>query len=575
MAAAKVSQPIPELAKNMAIPLVVGGLVGLAIVGLYKLYEALKWLSQALASLNPLLLIASTTLALLLGYLTIKILAETKSWGCGTELMIEAYHYRGGLLSWKDTLSKTLASAFTIGFGGSAGLEGPSLLLGGGLTSLLTQKLNLKPEDVKRLFLCGAAAGFSAIFKAPLTGILLALEIPYRRDLETGVFVPAALASVSAYFVSFALLGGEALFPTGLKLVIPSPLHLLHSTLLGILASILAVAFIASMEKGGLLFQRLSSKLPVLPLVFLGGILLGLIGLYYPQTLGLGYETIREMASGQLYEAAFLALLGILIFKLATTTLTIRFGGSGGLFIPSLYLGGLLGLLYAKAFNLQPASIYVMVAMAAMLAAANKTLMTSVAFVAETIGPSTVILTLVSASVSYFLSGNRSLYLNQLPTKPVEEEEALTELRHLLGSLRESKLREITAEEFMTVNPVSLSEEMSISEVLDFIKSYGFRVYPVVDREGRLVGVLRVEDIFLMPPNKWHLPLGSLLVRKPLIALRHHSLLKILERMLREGEDHVYVVDNPKDRRLLGVIAAIDLLRKATDLLREASLHGR
>jgi CIC family chloride channel protein len=202
-----------EFAKHWLLPLILGFVIGLAIFLLVNIYRLLNSASLLVVNWNPLLLLASAIIALLGGYLTIRLLAESKECGCGTELVIERYHSRSGFVSLRDTISKTLASAITIGFGGSAGLEGPSLLLGGGISSFITRKLGLNQKDIKKLFLCGAAAGFSAIFKAPLTGILFALEIPYKRDVETEVFIPASIASITAYFTSAVTLGTETIFP--------------------------------------------------------------------------------------------------------------------------------------------------------------------------------------------------------------------------------------------------------------------------------------------------------------------------------------------------------------------------
>jgi len=129
---------------------------------------------------KPPLRLLCALVALFGGYLMVRLLAENKKYGCGTELVIESYHRRSGFLSLRDTVSKTLASAVTIGFGGSAGLKGPSLLLGGGISSFITRRLGLGQEDVKRMFLCGAAAGFSAIFRALLTGYCSRSKYPTR-----------------------------------------------------------------------------------------------------------------------------------------------------------------------------------------------------------------------------------------------------------------------------------------------------------------------------------------------------------------------------------------------------------
>ncbi|MEM3892177.1 MAG: chloride channel protein, partial [Nitrososphaerales archaeon] len=180
------------------LPLILGSIIGLAIFLLVYIYKLLNYASFIIVNWNSSFLLASTIVALLGGYLTIRLWGENKESGCGAELVIERYHFKNGFVSLRDTISRTLASAITIGFGGSAGLEGPSLLLGGGISSFIARRLKLDQKDVKTLFLCGAAAGFSAIFKAPLTGILFALEIPYKRDVETEVFIPASIASVTA-----------------------------------------------------------------------------------------------------------------------------------------------------------------------------------------------------------------------------------------------------------------------------------------------------------------------------------------------------------------------------------------
>ena len=409
-----------EFAEDLLLPIVLGLVIGLAVFLFDNVYRAVNYASLLLVGWNPLLLLASTFIALLGGYLIVRLLAENKKCGCGAELVIESYHSRSGFLGLRDTMSKTFASAVTIGFGGSAGLEGPSLLLGGGISSFITRKLGLSRKDVKKLFLCGAAAGFSAIFRAPLTGILLALEIPYKRDVETEVFVPASIASVTAYLVSAMTFGMETIFPSPTS---PTPIFSIHASILahavalGVLAALVALTFVKALEWVNAIVGRLARSLPMPCIAILGGLLLGVIGLLYPKTLGLGYDTIREMTTTRLGEASSMMLIALLVFKIIATSVTLNFGGSGGLFIPALYVGGTLGLIYAQALKVEPPASCVVLAMAAVLAAANKTLLTSIALVAETIGPSFIVPTVVSAAVSYFLTGSASFYKSQLLSK--------------------------------------------------------------------------------------------------------------------------------------------------------------
>lgn len=405
-----------ELAKYWLLPIILGLVIGLSIFLLVNIYKMLNSASLLIVNWNPLLLLASTTIALLGGYLTIRLLAESKECGCGTELVIERYHFKSGFVSLRDTIGKTLASAITIGFGGSAGLEGPSLLLGGGISSFITRRLRLSQKDVKTLFLCGAAAGFSAIFKAPLTGILFALEIPYKRDVETEVFVPASIASITAYFTSAITLGTETIFPTPTFLMPTLPI-LVHAIFLGILAALVALAFMETFERTKAISKRLLGEFPMWVTTTIAGLLLGVMGLLYPEALGLGYDFIHKITITKLGEFGLATLTALLILKMIATSITLNFGGSGGLFIPSLYIGGTLGLIYAQILNLEPPVLCVMLAMAAVLAATSKSLLTSITLVAETMGPSFIIPTVVSAAVSYFLTGTRSLYWSQLLNK--------------------------------------------------------------------------------------------------------------------------------------------------------------
>jgi CIC family chloride channel protein len=167
-------------------------------------------------------------------------------------------------------------------------------------------------------------------------------------------------------------------------------------------------------EKTNSLVKKLAVKLSMSHIAIIGGLVVGVIGLFYPEALGLGYDFIHKTTLAKLGELSLSTLIAVLLFKIVATSITLNFGGSGGLFVPSLYVGGALGLIYAQILDIEPPTLCVMLAMAAVLAATSKTLLTSITLVAETVGPSFIIPTVVSAAVSYFLTGNRSFYKSQL-----------------------------------------------------------------------------------------------------------------------------------------------------------------
>jgi len=545
----------------------IGFIIGLSVILLTLLYNYLWNIFLTLRSFNPLLIVAVVMMGLILSYITVQFVTVRKEVGCGTDEVVESYHYHSGFIPLRDTLSRTVASAMTIGFGGSAGLEGPSILLGGGLASNISQKLNLKPEEIRTILLAGASAGLAAIFKAPLTGILFALEIPYQRDIVKEAFIPASIASVTSYLTFILFMGGERLFPLISTLVAPSPIDIIYLAILGLLASLVSVVFIKVFKVLGRLKGK--NRRNQLVNVLVGGLTVGFIGLFFPQVLGLGYNVIHSSVIGELYTLPILILSLILILKIAATSLTLNFGGSGGLFIPSIYVGAVLGVIYINILGIMPNETFVMAAIAAVMAASNKTLLTSVAFVAETCGPSSIIPALIAACVSFFTSGRYSFYENQLLAKPEEEEEALSEAYHLLKEktiLRPEKVR-VKAADIMTPNPVVINQGLKIKDVLKIMKTHRFRKYPVVDENNSLIGYVTVEDILALSTKKWDLPVNQMMVHTPLRVIKDEDLISIVEKMVETGEDHAYVISDYKSNRLIGVIAGVDALRKILEAI--------
>ncbi|MGC8936994.1 MAG: chloride channel protein, partial [Candidatus Methanomethylicaceae archaeon] len=540
-------------------------LVGLATVAVYLLHNLLWSIRNLFVSQWEYSAILFAVAGLLGAYLILRVLTGRAEGGCGTHKLLEAYHYSGGVLSERNTLGSTLASVTTIGLGGSAGLEGPSLLLGGGIASSIGRRLGLEPLNMRIYLLSGAAAGLSAIFKAPLTGILFALEIPYQRDLAKDAFIPATFSSLIAYFVSVGLLGPQHIFPYVPEPLVSSPTALLHGFLLGILAALTGRFFVFT-------YRWLGEKVPY-PRIYgpiIGGAVIGAIGLFAPQVMGLGYGAIDAVLSGEFDIAVPVYILAILILKIVATSVTLRMGGTGGVFIPSIFVGAFLGLLYSKILYGTTDVSLVMAAMAAVMAATNKTLLAGVAFVAETVGPSSLIVSLVSATTSYFASGRSTFFKEVQPVKePGKKEKSVSELYHIMNG-KVGVLDSIKVSDVMTKDPVVLSENGSVLEYLRMVREHGHRVYPVVDSNGHIMGYVALEDLLVIPEDKWGLRIDQTLMRVPLLIRKDESLRRLVSKMIEVGADHAFVVED--DGKLVGVVATTDILRR---LLEAAQLAAR
>ncbi len=557
---------VNEYIENIVLSIIIGVIVSFSVILMFEIYSLIQKFVSSLFILSNFFIITTPLFGMIVSYLIVNKISESKTTGCGTHSVIESYLYKSGYISGKDTLSKTLASIITIGSGGSAGLEGPSLLLGGGIASFLGRKINLKPRQLSIIFLCGSAAGLSAIFKAPLTGTFFALEIPYKRDLAKEVFVPASISSIISYIIFILIKGSEKLFP-----LIFEPFNLqmniIYVIINGLLASLIAFFFILFFKKINKVISRIN--LNPLFIAMLGGIIIGLFGLYIPQCMGVGYDTIHSLVSGEYKNFSIEFLIIMLIAKIFVTSITLNFGGSGGLFIPSIYVGAIAGALYSKFFALNDSQLFIVISMAALIAATNKTLLTSIAFVAETIGPSSIIPATIAASISYLATGSNSFYENQLLEKHIEEGKALAELQYIFRKSKLGILKQIKISQIMTKNPFSLKENMSIMHALEVVKKYKFRIYPVSDEKERIIGYVRIEDLLAIPNEKWELPISQIMISKPLIVLENYTLDKIINEMIEKEEDHAFVVESLESKKLIGIIAGIDIIKKLLEIIEE------
>jgi CIC family chloride channel protein len=331
-----------------------------------------------------------------------------------TEEIIRSYHEHEGAVAIRSFLPKLAAAVTTVGFGGSAALEGPSIYGGAAIGSWLWTKLRrlrLTDRDRRIMLICGAAAGMSAVFRAPLTGIVFALEMPYRDDLAHEALVPSLIASVVSYVTLSSFLGAAPLFNFTSSIAF-SRRDLYWSALLGLIVGLIAMVFVITFRRARTFFVKWSA--PHWLKLAIGGLLTALCGLLflhlYPGNLvpiGPNYEAVGEILS-QHHSTA--QLLTFSFFKLAATLFTLASGGVSAMFVPLFLTGGALGTAFAQSVVRSSAlDLYAAVGMASFLAAGYKTPLAAVVFVAEaTGGHAFIVPALIGAAVAYAVSGDAS-----------------------------------------------------------------------------------------------------------------------------------------------------------------------
>jgi chloride channel protein, CIC family len=337
-------------------------------------------LSQVIGPHGLWLIPLSTTVGgLLSGALVYGLAPETE--GHGTDTVVKALHWTGGAIRARVAPVKMIASAITIGSGGSAGREGPTALITAGFGSVYAKLLHRSEYERRLVVLMGMAAGLSAIFRSPIGTAIFAVEVLYGgMDFEAGALLYCMLAAIVAYAVNGWFVGWQSLFQV--------PSHLYATGLSGYgwyIALGAASGVLASLLPE--VFYRLRDVFAAMPIPAwtkpgVGGLLLGLIALRLPQVLGGGYGWIQEAIDGRL---ALALLLVLVVAKMLALSFSVSSGGSGGIFAPSLFVGAMLGGVFAAVAHVPPAGL-VIVGMAAVFAGAARVPIATLLMVVEMTG---------------------------------------------------------------------------------------------------------------------------------------------------------------------------------------------
>ncbi|MDP2232526.1 MAG: chloride channel protein [Actinomycetota bacterium] len=525
----------------------VGLIVGLAVALLEMAVMAI-W-DRIIPMINPVTVVLAPTIGLALSGLILQYTTVNPEVH-GTEEVIEAFHERGGVFRFRSFPGKVMAAIATVGFGGSAGLEGPSIYLGGAIGSFVLRKIRrfgFTDDDVRTLMIAGAAAGVSAVFKAPLTGIVFALEVPYRDDLTREALIPSLIASVSSYLVLVQFLGVEPLFLVSERYTFGTR-DLLFSIAIGLMVGLLARAFVVSFHG----FSALARRMPV-PLwvrTATGGLLTGLFGLAAlklfgePVVLGTGYSAIDGLVTGAYTTPDAVWLL---VLKAGAVIATLASGAAGGIFIPMIMLGATSGVIVRGVLPGAVGPMFPVVGMAAFLAAGYSTPIAATVFIAETTGGAGYIIPgLVAAAVAFTVAGKTSVSDKQRWRRE-------TRLDRMMGA----RVGTIMTPDVITLR----STESLLTFVTERMVHLRHKSMPVVDEDGALVGMVGLFDVDPIPKEDWaRLTIEDVMSKEVLTVTRSTLIGELVARMAERDIDRVPVVDADDPTALLGIVSTTDVM---------------
>ena len=408
--------------------------------------------------------------------------------GHGIPEVMKAVAIRGGVIRARIVGVKALASALSIGTGGSVGREGPIVQIGSAFGSTIGQKLQLNAAGVRTLVGCGAAAGISATFNAPIAGAIFAAEI-IVGDFAVTQFTPIVISSVVASVVTRYAIGNHPAFPVP-DYEIVSPFELGPYMIAGVVAGLVAVAFIRTLSFAEDAFERV--PLPEWSKATIGGALVGVMAIWLPNIYGVGYTTISGALTGQLAAT----LLGLLVVaKIVATSITIGSGGSGGVFAPSLFLGatagGVVGSLVEQYFPGATATsgAYALVTMGAVVAAATHAPVSAIIIIFELTQTIDIIPALMTACVISTLvaqiSYRDSIYTTKLRRQGVD----------LFEAQNPNVLKDLSVRDVIVQDPVVIPASADFKTILDLVVASPHNQFYVASPTGAHIGAISLLEI--------------------------------------------------------------------------------
>jgi chloride channel protein, CIC family len=475
--------------------------------------------------------------------------------GHGIPEAIEAILINGSRVEPKVALLKPLSSAISIGSGGPFGAEGPIIMTGGAIGSLIAQFFHLTSAERKTLLVVGAAAGMSATFAAPVASVLLAVEL-LLFEWKPRSMIPVALGSATAAATRRYILGLGPLFPVPAHPIFIGPSGLAACVVAGLLAGALSAVLTLGVYAAEDGFQKLPIHWMWWPAI--GGLVIGLGGLVFPQALGVGYDTIGSLLQGEVPQKV---IIGILVVKSIIWAVSLGSGTSGGVLAPLLMMGGALGGVEAMVFPNGGAGFWPLVSMGAILGGTMRAPFTGVVFALELTHDVNILLPLLVAVT--LAHGFTVLVLG----RSILTEKVARRGYHLSREYSVDPLEILFAREVMRPNIVALHADAPLTTLAGSLRvdpeKGPQRLYPIVDGSLRVLGVVTRVDLQLhvdAAQADGTRELSSIIRTRPVVAFPDEPLRVIVHRMAETALTRFPVVERASGK-LLGMIALDDLLK--------------
>jgi H+/Cl- antiporter ClcA/CBS domain-containing protein len=550
--------PISALAVGIGAVSAFVALVLLRLIGLFtNLFFYGRWdtafVSPADHHLGPLVVLVPVVGALIIGLMARY--GSERIRGHGIPEAIEAILLRGSKVEPKVAVLKPLSSAISIGSGGPFGAEGPIIMTGGAFGSMIAQFFHLTSAERKTLLVAGAAGGMSATFASPVAAAVLAVELLLFEWKPRSV-IPVMLASATAAAVRRYIIGLGPLFAVPPHPSFIGPQGLAGCIVTGLLAGLLSAALNWAVYASEDAFGRLPVHWMWWPAI--GGLVIGLGGLIFPQALGVGFDTIADLLKG---DVPGRVILGILLVKSTIWAVSLGSGTSGGVLAPLLMMGAALGGVEGMVLPNEGGGFWPLVSMGAVLGGTMRVPFTAVMFTLELTHDVNMLLPLlVAVALAY---GTTVM----LMSRSILTEKIARRGYHLSREYAIDPLEILFVREVMRTDTTALPLGASITELESQLVPRGQRVqhlFPVLDAEGRLAGVITRRDLRhafqLKRTDGKGQRLDELLRAEPVLAYADEPLRVVVNRMAETGFTRFPVVERNDSRKLLGTVSLNDLL---------------